>query len=563
MQRRDVSVALFASAAGSTLLTQRATAQSCTAPCFARTAAEVNSGVTPANTQYSPDHVGYDVRRTGATGLGSADDSAAIATAASVGSALYFAAGTYRVASSLVLGVPCLFDYRAVLKPDAGVTVTLNAPVIAGAYTIFNLANAAAGSTPIQGSLGGVDLLPQWWGVVADGDFNAGTGTDNASALQSCINTAQLQQDKTNAAPNKIRIPAGIYRQESQVTVGDNIFIEGSGRYTTVFFTTTGVQSGLWLINGTTGGSTTIQNLAIIGKINGVSGSGLVSKKNGLFLKDLWVAAFTSPSYPAVIIDSTDNFLEDSVFEYNAVGVLVSQCDVIISNCKSYNNSSYGYQIQNAAGADPGRVTLDHCHSGQDGAVGFLVSSGSKHVTFNACDVSSPNAAYYTTAGFQIDGANDVVMSACTGILGAQGTSGSGIYVSSSSTNVQINGGTLTGFYYGLLTASATVLNVVGGLYSGNNQYGIYINGGDQTNLVGVCCNNNGVGGACLDATQASSKHACQSPMTNNNNGYGLVLNAASSTAKINCIGSIASGNTSGSIQSAGTVANIQVIGSL
>lgn len=77
MQRRDVSLALFASAAGSALLTRTADAQTCTPPCWARTSAEIAAGVTPTNTSYPPG----DVRRYGAVGDGVANDAPAIQNA--------------------------------------------------------------------------------------------------------------------------------------------------------------------------------------------------------------------------------------------------------------------------------------------------------------------------------------------------------------------------------------------------------------------------------------------------------------------------------------------------
>jgi hypothetical protein len=73
MHRRDISVALFASAAGSALLSERSEAQSCTAPCYAQTSAESAAGVTPTNTAYPPGNV----LRYGADPNGSADSTAA------------------------------------------------------------------------------------------------------------------------------------------------------------------------------------------------------------------------------------------------------------------------------------------------------------------------------------------------------------------------------------------------------------------------------------------------------------------------------------------------------
>jgi hypothetical protein len=57
VHRRDISKALFATAAGSSVLLQRADAQTCTAPCYAQTAAESAASVTPTNLAYPPGNV--------------------------------------------------------------------------------------------------------------------------------------------------------------------------------------------------------------------------------------------------------------------------------------------------------------------------------------------------------------------------------------------------------------------------------------------------------------------------------------------------------------------------
>jgi hypothetical protein len=99
MLRRDVSKALFATAAGSTLLSTQVRAQACTAPCFARTQAEINAGVTPTNTAYLPG----DVRRYGADPTGVADSTVAINNALKSNDLVYAIAGTYSCSGSLVL----------------------------------------------------------------------------------------------------------------------------------------------------------------------------------------------------------------------------------------------------------------------------------------------------------------------------------------------------------------------------------------------------------------------------------------------------------------------------
>ena len=63
MRRRDISKALFATATGSAVVTQRVEAQTCGAPCYPQTLAEIAAKVPPANCAYAP----LDCRRYGAT----------------------------------------------------------------------------------------------------------------------------------------------------------------------------------------------------------------------------------------------------------------------------------------------------------------------------------------------------------------------------------------------------------------------------------------------------------------------------------------------------------------
>jgi len=63
MERRDIAKTLLA-AAGATALAERSEAQTCTPPCYVRTAAEIAAGITPTNTTY-PANGPIDVRRYG------------------------------------------------------------------------------------------------------------------------------------------------------------------------------------------------------------------------------------------------------------------------------------------------------------------------------------------------------------------------------------------------------------------------------------------------------------------------------------------------------------------
>lgn len=95
MERRDIAFGLLA-ASSAAVVSQRAEAQSCTAPCYAQTAAEKAAGVTPSNTSYPPGNV----LRYGAVGDGVTNSSTAFANAVSQavqtgGAAVYVPGGQF------------------------------------------------------------------------------------------------------------------------------------------------------------------------------------------------------------------------------------------------------------------------------------------------------------------------------------------------------------------------------------------------------------------------------------------------------------------------------------
>jgi parallel beta-helix repeat protein len=100
MLRRDVPRALLISAAaGAVAVTDKAVAQTCTAPCYALTQAEMNAGVTSTNANL--EYLQGDVRRYGTDPTGSADSTAALIRAIATGYSLYFCDGVFLTSGNL------------------------------------------------------------------------------------------------------------------------------------------------------------------------------------------------------------------------------------------------------------------------------------------------------------------------------------------------------------------------------------------------------------------------------------------------------------------------------
>jgi Pectate lyase superfamily protein len=127
MQRRDLSKILLASTATSALAMRSVQAQTCTAPCYARTAPEIAAGVMPTNLAYPQG----DVRRYGADPTGSADSTTGIQNALNVGQAVYIAGGTYKITAALTNSVANRRIYGdgpavSILRPQGAINTLVN-----------------------------------------------------------------------------------------------------------------------------------------------------------------------------------------------------------------------------------------------------------------------------------------------------------------------------------------------------------------------------------------------------------------------------------------------------
>jgi hypothetical protein len=138
MRRRDISKALFATVTGSAVVARQADAQTCTAPCYTRTAAEIAAGVTPTNYAYAPGPL-IDVRRYGWSSTNTAAQNAtALNTAISISQ------------TTVTSG-----NYGATIQLPPG-AYALN-PVVVPAYTIIR--GTGQRSTILQWTSGGANTL--------------------------------------------------------------------------------------------------------------------------------------------------------------------------------------------------------------------------------------------------------------------------------------------------------------------------------------------------------------------------------------------------------------------
>lgn len=195
-----------------------------------QTPAEIAAGVTPVNYAYAPTHIGDDVRRYGNIDLTGATDCRAILnTANSVGVALYFPPGTYKVSSNLTLSVACIFDQNAILKPDTSVVITITGPIVAGPWQIFNVSNTPAtgsltaqtslqtGVTPIAGPCPIEKCYAEWFGAVGNGS------TDDSGPIQGACNFA------LSSYGIPVQLQAKIYKVTQTIYTGGSAYQLGTG----------------------------------------------------------------------------------------------------------------------------------------------------------------------------------------------------------------------------------------------------------------------------------------------------------------------------------------------
>ena len=355
-------------------------------------------------------------------------------------------------------------------------------------------------------ALGGVASQFNFVPLVNDGVYTTGAGTDNTAALQAALAAIST----AGVGGTCLYVGPGIFKLTSQVIIPDGVSIIGTGKWSTIFFCPTSFSNtgGLFRTASTGSGSpTNFSGVGILAQNGGCSGTGLVSVKNGMCIRDIWSSGYAN----AIALSNTDNFLSDFIIELCTTGVFVTESNVNMTHGEVFG-CSIGVQVSNNAGVGGiGAVTLSNVRATQCPLNGFIVSAG-RNVQLTGCSVDHVNGGQFVNGGLVVSGGSaGVNISNFRGKLGTQsGTGAAGILVDSSS-DVTISGGQVTGWQDGVRVQNACIRVSTSDVQASNNlRRGIYMVGGDQISAVGNQCFNNGSAGAVTEdrkSTRLNSSH--------------------------------------------------------
>ncbi|WP_420997591.1 glycosyl hydrolase family 28-related protein [Cupriavidus sp. 30B13] len=189
-----------------------------------------------------------DVKDFGAVGNGVSDDHAAFAAAELTGKPYTVPAGIFRIGSSITLAGKVTFMPGAVLKPDAGVTVTFAQNfVAASSYQIFDLSNAnALISLPYNMT----EAWGEWWGAKGDA-----VKTNNEVPIQQALTAVgATATGGTGVANGRVRLGRGWFLLSGGINIPNYVSLVGNQKGYTVLKANPATWSGNLMFNATNGG---------------------------------------------------------------------------------------------------------------------------------------------------------------------------------------------------------------------------------------------------------------------------------------------------------------------
>lgn len=239
---------------------------------------------------------GFNVKAYGALGDGATDDRQKIvdtATAAGSGG-LIFGPGTYLVNTNLTINNEVQLEPGAMLRPAAGVTITINRFRHAGNRQVFDL---SLGGSVVFGTSATYNAVPQWWGAPDD---YTGDATAAFQAWAVC-------------GAKALRLPSGTYdvRGNVPLTSATRVNIRGGGLGTSIYFNPAAHDTSLF--SATSGDNYVFEGFQVYNN-NNQSKSGIVafsfatSEVSALTFRNVYIQGFDKN---AIVLDSAQYLLVD------------------------------------------------------------------------------------------------------------------------------------------------------------------------------------------------------------------------------------------------------------
>lgn len=206
-----------------------------------------------------------------AVGDGVTNDRAALVASEAAGAFVDLPPGTYLVSSNLTLTKVIRFAPGAILKPAAGITITITGEIVAGCWQIFDISAGGTIAGPVRNQL----VLPDWWGAAP------GVASSQTSKIQAAITFAQ-------SGSRTVYLRNGLWRCDTALTITEPCSIVGdpgiAAQSVTSATSTLDFSNAAAAVNGLVVGRTTdfpldgitLRDIAIYRSVLVTTGSGCI-----------------------------------------------------------------------------------------------------------------------------------------------------------------------------------------------------------------------------------------------------------------------------------------------